>query len=450
MLLVGIDGLEWRLALPLIQQGRMPQLERLMRAGTFGLLETFQPTWSPVIWTSVATGKDRLGHGIVNFVSPRRELFNRCDRQTKAIWNLFTEAGRTTHCYGWWMTYPVESIAGVMVAQTHSMEQVDIESGRNVWKGTLRHGVDGQVHPESAKNRVMDRLEAVESKLDGLLEQVFGVSREPDDELSRRLWNNARWSFRADTAYHDVALEFLRDEVEMPDLTLVYFGCTDVVGHFFLRYLQPQLYEHPPSDEELEQFGEVVLDAYCYVDGMLGDLIETAGPETTVIVVSDHGMHPVNRKGSFDVNEPGVWLNSGDHQDAPPGVIVAAGPHVRRAAVDPRTVRFEDLPRVGSVLDLTPTLLAMERIPLGEDLEGKVLRELFEPEFEIERQPPPVPTHDDEAFFESQRNPFPNSADSRAWLRQLQQLGYLREETQAHGAVEDDGDGERRSEGETP
>ena len=41
-----------------------------MQDGTFGKLENLTPTVSPIIWTTVATGKEPTKHGIEGFVKP--------------------------------------------------------------------------------------------------------------------------------------------------------------------------------------------------------------------------------------------------------------------------------------------------------------------------------------------------------------------------------------------
>ena len=112
ILIVGLDGLEWQVMLPMMREGRLPVLSGLMADGLFGKLQTLQPTRSPVIWTTVATGKTPDKHGIFGLRTRdeqgRDRPFNRTDRKTKAIWNIFSDFGLTVHSVGWWMTDPAE------------------------------------------------------------------------------------------------------------------------------------------------------------------------------------------------------------------------------------------------------------------------------------------------------------------------------------------------------
>jgi hypothetical protein len=53
---------------------------------------------------------------------------------------------------------------------------------------------------------------------------------------------------------------------------------------------------HPPrlesvTEEDFQLYRHVVNGVYCFDDLMLGRLIELAGPDTTFIVLSDHGFH---------------------------------------------------------------------------------------------------------------------------------------------------------------
>ena len=100
VLLIGVDGLEWRIILEMIGDGQLPVLERLMKEGSFGKLQTLTPTWSPVIWTTIATGKIPHKHGIMGFTKQEDgelRLFSNRDRRTKALWNIFSDFGRTVH-----------------------------------------------------------------------------------------------------------------------------------------------------------------------------------------------------------------------------------------------------------------------------------------------------------------------------------------------------------------
>ena len=110
------------------------------------------PTLSPVIWTTVATGKLPKKHGIRGFVKPKAkgrpaQLYSNGDRRTKALWNILSDYERTVHSIGWWMTFPAEPINGTMVGQTNAQGQITPGGAGIPWKGGVIKGLDGQVSP---------------------------------------------------------------------------------------------------------------------------------------------------------------------------------------------------------------------------------------------------------------------------------------------------------------
>jgi arylsulfatase A-like enzyme len=434
ILLVGVDGLEWDVMLPMLREGRLPTFSALIERGRHGLLESFIPTESPVIWTSVATGKRPREHGILGFAhhdpqNPRQlVLYDNRDRKTAALWEILSDHRRRVACIGWWMTHPVDPVSGVMVAQTNTSAQLDTREGRNIWKGVLRKGVPDQVHPPERQDEMISILERVDAELPELTRRIFGEFLHPLRLLEQRLWDNTLWAFRADATYLRIALR-LADERPLPDLTLLYLGGPDIVGHRFWRYMKPGPFLHRPDSEEVENFGKVIEDYYAYVDAALGKLAAAYGSETTLIVASDHGMRPHNLTARFDRDSPPADVSSAHHHGAPPGVFFAAGPIVRadRAARSPWSLSRDDLRAVGGVLDLAPTLLAALRIQTAADMDGRVIDELFTKDFRTAEQQPPVLTHDTEAFLARRARPSAPHPGHDERVEQLEALGYIEE-----------------------
>ena len=119
--MVGLDGADWQIAGPLMAAGKMPNLSRLQREGSWCDLRTITPTLSPLLWTSIATGKPPDQHGIVDFLVRDRRTGQKVPiastfRKTKALWNIFSDAGRTADFIAWWATWPAETINGHMIS----------------------------------------------------------------------------------------------------------------------------------------------------------------------------------------------------------------------------------------------------------------------------------------------------------------------------------------------
>ena len=70
VLLIGWDAADWKVINPLMEAGEMPALEGLINEGVMGNLATLEPSFSPMLWTSIASGKRAHKHGILGFIEP--------------------------------------------------------------------------------------------------------------------------------------------------------------------------------------------------------------------------------------------------------------------------------------------------------------------------------------------------------------------------------------------
>lgn len=70
VLLIGWDAADWKIITPLLEAGEMPALEGLINDGVMGNIATLEPSFSPMLWTSIATGKRAYDHGILGFIEP--------------------------------------------------------------------------------------------------------------------------------------------------------------------------------------------------------------------------------------------------------------------------------------------------------------------------------------------------------------------------------------------
>src|SRR5437899_5148847 len=121
VLLIGWDAADWKVIQPLLQAGRMPNLARLMAGGVHGNIATLYPVLSPMLWTSIATGKRAYKHGIHGFSEPLADgsgvrPITLLSRKTKAVWNILNQTGHRSIVVGWWPSHPAEPINGVMVS----------------------------------------------------------------------------------------------------------------------------------------------------------------------------------------------------------------------------------------------------------------------------------------------------------------------------------------------
>lgn len=109
--MLGFDGLDPATVDLLLSEGKLPHFARLRQEGAYGRLRSFRPMLSPILWTTIATGRTPDQHGIGHFTGRDRadgeeEPVTSDLRRTRAIWNLFSQAERSVGVLGWWATYP--------------------------------------------------------------------------------------------------------------------------------------------------------------------------------------------------------------------------------------------------------------------------------------------------------------------------------------------------------
>src|SRR6266478_9717849 len=146
VLLIGWDAADWKVIQPLLHAGQMPNLARLMSGGVYGNVATIYPVLSPMLWTSIATGKRAYKHGIHGFSEPLPDgsgvrPITLLSRKTKAVWNILHQTGHRSLVVGWWPSHPAEPLNGVMVSN-HFQQPV----GR---PGEIPPLSAGIVHPPS-------------------------------------------------------------------------------------------------------------------------------------------------------------------------------------------------------------------------------------------------------------------------------------------------------------
>ena len=75
VVVLGFDGMDPRVAQKLLEEGRMPNFQRLAEKGTFSRLETGIPPQSPVAWSNFITGCNPGAHGIYDFMGREPDTY---------------------------------------------------------------------------------------------------------------------------------------------------------------------------------------------------------------------------------------------------------------------------------------------------------------------------------------------------------------------------------------
>jgi tetratricopeptide (TPR) repeat protein len=125
---------------------------------------------------------------------------------------------------------------------------------------------------------------------------------------------------------------------------------------------------HPPKlpgveKENYDIFKEAVTGSYIFQDMMLERKLKLIDKDTTVIVMSDHGFESGEKR---ILEMPKVQAApSLEHRQF--GMFVAAGPNIK-----------ENTKVFGmGLIDVAPTILHHYGLPIGKDMDGKVILDIF-------------------------------------------------------------------------
>ena len=351
VILLCIDGADPDdVILPMISDGELPNFERLIREGTWGELESFAPTLSPAVWTTLATGRTKNDHGIHGFtvfqlptlktsilefplhsglnfklipwleripgVPLMRLPYTSDMRRVPALWNM---AGRyyPVGVFGWRATWPVEAVNGFAVASAVTLGETELGTETKRHPELLRHPAGlYQGLPPAPELPGFDEVSVYLSP---------GAPLEPDDPRIRIIRSSMNRS-NAQTLIH------LIRNFE-PRLTAAAFYSVDAFNHYFGA---DRMRGGP--------FAPALAERYRFADERLGELMDAFGPEVNLIVVSDHGYDFIDN----------------NHAHAPPGVFLARGPAFSHG----RHVRGL------TVFDVTPLALHLLGLPPGRDMPG--------------------------------------------------------------------------------
>jgi predicted AlkP superfamily phosphohydrolase/phosphomutase/Flp pilus assembly protein TadD len=404
LLLVGWDAADWKVIDPLMSKGEMPNVSRLVSEGVRGNIGTLYPALSPMLWTSIATGKRPSKHGIHGFTEPTQDglgvrPITNLGRKTKAFWNILNQNGKRSIVVGWWPSSPAEPIRGAMVSN-HFPPPTSADPDGPMMAGT--------VHPESWAGALAElRVHGMHVTADIL--RMFAPRWEAVDQDRDKSVHDLAGIIAETMSIHCAATELMAREPW--DLAAIYFAGIDHFSHRFMRYHAGK--QLPESATDPSIFTGVVANAYRYHDAMLGRLMELAGPECPVLLLSDHGFHSDRLLPDYIPAEaagPAV-----EHREF--GIFCLRG-----GAAGPRVLRGE---RVygGSVLDIAPTVLHLFGLPAGADMDGKVLINAFDGS----TLPAPIASWDDVPGEDGRHDPSRqyDSAESAESLKQLVDLGYI-------------------------
>lgn len=248
VVLVGIDGASWPVIDGMIAEGALPAFADLARRGVSAELATVEPVVSPVVWTSLATGRMPEDHGIGGFLGTRLAL------RVPTVFDRLAGAGLRVGLFEYLVTWPPPAypdgfVASGWMRRDPSLWPPDLfeRAGLEAWRFD---------HPRPAFSRE---------------ETVAGIRQ----ELARK------------PAIFAKLLSTYR-----PDVAAVTFYSVDRASHRFWRDAYPGDFAAGASATRrpaAPRAGSFLHEVMVGVDAALGTIVARLGPEDTVLVASDHG-----------------------------------------------------------------------------------------------------------------------------------------------------------------
>ncbi|UCG25961.1 MAG: alkaline phosphatase family protein [Chloroflexota bacterium] len=279
LLIIGIDGATFDLILPWVEAGHLPNLGRLISGGVHGeLASTLPPVTSPA-WPTFMTGCNPGKHGVFDFIQPTGSdfsLVNATKIKQPTMWQRLSAAGHRVGVLNVPVTYPPQPLNGFMI------------SGILSPKG-------GQIcYPANLIERY--KADLGEYRVAPNIQYKPGIEQEYIDDIRALIGAHGEWAMR------------LMEE-EPWDVMMVHFIALDIMMHALWRFMDHSHPRHEPSPYE-----HAIRDAYRLVDDYVGRMMDLLPPETSVMLMSDHGFGPLHKIVNLNVFlfEHGMLKLSGD------------------------------------------------------------------------------------------------------------------------------------------
>jgi tetratricopeptide (TPR) repeat protein len=367
ILLIGIDGLDWKILDVLLAKEKLPHFAKLKENGAWGILRSQKPMLSPLLWTTIATGRQADEHGIVDFFMYDSESnssmpASSSQRKVKALWNIFSDFDRTSTFIAWFATWPAETINGYMVS-----DQVAYQ----LFKTSLSEETDNirKLYPESLFKKISPLMVTPRhisyeeiSQFVHIGNEEYNVlwekeqSKSSEEGKARNPINHLRDVLASTKTYHRIALELLRQD--QTDLFSIYYEGIDTVCHLFMNYTPPRL--SYISQADYDKYKDAVFQFYQYTDGLVGELLSEIDENTTVIIISDHGFLSGDDRPRSD---PADFYGKGAawHR-VDGGVIIMMGNNIAKGEIAGATL-----------FDIAPTILYLSGFPISNEMDGSPL-----------------------------------------------------------------------------
>jgi predicted AlkP superfamily phosphohydrolase/phosphomutase len=236
--------------------GRLPTIRALLDSGVHGRLRSQIPLVTPQMWGTIVTGRTPGHHGAFDFWQRgndgRFRAVNGSNLRHSPVWSLLSARDVPCAVLNVPFTFPPTPIRGFMI------------SGEDA---------PGAHRSIAAPPTVYDEVVARFGRY--RLKDVFPGGRKKSDYLTL---------IPEDVAKQTDAFTYLLQSREW-EFGMVFYSATAIAQHYFWANMTAQAPDDP--------YRSVVEDAYAAVDRAIGRLLDVAGPDTTVFLISECGAGPI-------------------------------------------------------------------------------------------------------------------------------------------------------------
>jgi tetratricopeptide (TPR) repeat protein len=409
VIVFGLDGADPATIDLLLSEGKLPHFAKLRQEGAYAPLLSQKPLLSPVIWTTIATGKTpdlhRIGHFVAVSAAGEQLPVTSRMRQVKALWNILSEKDRSAAVVGWWATWPPETIRGSVVSDHFAYHF--LMEGAGSARPPAAGSQPGTTYPEGLARRLEGDAKRPQDVTREELAPFVDVSAEEfarpfafENDLA-----HFKWAYATAGSYTKIGLRLWKED--RPDDLFVYVEGLDSASHLFGHLFRAGNLSGELAEQQ-RRYGRAVEEMYAYADRLVGSVMDAMDSRTTLLVVSDHGFEL--GKLQDDPSKTRDMRRVSEVFHRPEGVLYLYGHGVKRRVKLNRP----------TILDIAPTVLALNGLGRASDMRGRVLAEALDITV-----PAPVPTYETGA---TARASTPASGDTAAdpeIVKKLQSLGYI-------------------------
>jgi hypothetical protein len=345
VLLLEFNEITWTLIDPMIARGRLPNIARLRKEGTWAAPEALEraPHLDPwITWVTIHTGVDRSVHGATVLEQDAKTI------RAKRSWDYITEAGKSVGIFGSISAYPPRPVAGFMVPGPFA-------PGSETYPAYLRPVQDLNRRYTQVHNQITQESGAAGMAREALDLFRLGLTAATAGRIVQQLAiekarPHLRWKRVAlqPLVNYDVFASIYRRY--RPDFATWHTNHAAHYMHHYWRAMDDSKFPVPSSPEEKIKYGDAVEYGYDLCDELLGRFMRLCDEDTVIVLASSMGQQPYV------------------HELYPEGKIA---------------VRFKDLSKILAIVgargvtEVVPTMLPQYNVTIPEATERARVRDLL-------------------------------------------------------------------------